>query len=263
MKLSPPTGCLHCTLVAFPQPSLLPMKPVALLYPPSCGDQVLFYRGEGELSYTTSRTSHSESNINSPEIACRLAGGVGFFGWFDTGIRATSHPRLAARDHYTSKHSRWWKRRSRSEFATSHYARGTDGVYMWMQDGWIPSLHGFLRGIEWIVFHGHLDYFQRPPLGGRPDTKPVGDHGSPNVHNCWVILFCYARLRVHGHYTSSILVGGKGGAGPSSRHTMLKGLMEYICECKMDVESTWIPTWHQMDHVSWSLGLFWKTISWR
>ena len=30
------------------------------------------------------------------------------------------------------------------------------------------------------------------------------------------------------------------------------------CECKMDVKSTWIPTWHQMDHVSWPLGLFSK-----
>jgi hypothetical protein len=36
-----------------------------------------------------------------------------------------------------------------------------------------------------------------------------------------------------------------------------------VCECKMDVKSTWIPTWHRMDHVSWSLGLFSKTISWR
>jgi hypothetical protein len=26
----------------------------------------------------------------------------------------------------------------------------------------------------------------------------------------------------------------------------------------MDVKSTWIPTWHLMDHVSWSLGLFQK-----
>ena len=26
---------------------------------------------------------------------------------------------------------------------------------------------------------------------------------------------------------------------------------KYISECKMDVKSTWIPTWHQMDHVSW------------
>ena len=33
-----------------------------------------------------------------------------------------------------------------------------------------------------------------------------------------------------------------------------------VCECKMDVKSTWIPTWHQMNHVLWSLGLFSKTI---
>ena len=31
-----------------------------------------------------------------------------------------------------------------------------------------------------------------------------------------------------------------------------------VCDCKMDVKSTWNPTWHQMDHVSWSLGLFQK-----
>jgi hypothetical protein len=31
-----------------------------------------------------------------------------------------------------------------------------------------------------------------------------------------------------------------------------------VCECKMDVKSTWILTWHQMDHVSWSFGLFSK-----
>ena len=36
-----------------------------------------------------------------------------------------------------------------------------------------------------------------------------------------------------------------------------------VCECNMDVKSTWIPTWHRMDHVSWSLGLFSKTTSWR
>ena len=33
------------------------------------------------------------------------------------------------------------------------------------------SLHGFLHGIEWIMFHGHLDDFQKPPLGGRPNPK--------------------------------------------------------------------------------------------
>jgi hypothetical protein len=29
-----------------------------------------------------------------------------------------------------------------------------------------------------------------------------------------------------------------------------------VCECKRDVKCTWILTWHPMDHVSWSLGLF-------
>ena len=57
----------------------------------------------------------------------------------------------------------------------------------WLQDG-CKSLHGFLRGIEWIMFHGHLDYFQKRPLGSRPNTK-LGDHGTPNAHNRWFILF--------------------------------------------------------------------------
>ena len=35
---------------------------------------------------------------------------------------------------------------------------------------------------------GHLDYFQEPCLGGRPNTKP-GDHDTPNDHNPWFILF--------------------------------------------------------------------------
>jgi hypothetical protein len=50
-----------------------------------------------------------------------------------------------------------------------------------MQDG-CKSLHGFLYGIEWIMFHGHLDSLQKPPLGGRPNIKP-GDCGTPNAHN--------------------------------------------------------------------------------
>ena len=32
-----------------------------------------------------------------------------------------------------------------------------------------------------------------------------------------------------------------------------------VCECKMGVKSTWNPTWHHMDHVSWSLRLFSRT----
>ena len=62
-----------------------------------------------------------------------------------------------------------------------------DQQRMWMQDGW-KSLHGFLHGIEWIMFHGHLDYFQKPPLGGRSNIK-LGDHNTQNTHNCWFIRF--------------------------------------------------------------------------
>ena len=38
------------------------------------------------------------------------------------------------------------------------------------------------------MFRSHLDYFQKSPLEGRPNTKP-GDHGTPNIHNHWFILF--------------------------------------------------------------------------
>ena len=37
------------------------------------------------------------------------------------------------------------------------------------------------------MFHGHLDYFQKPSPGGRLNPNP-GDHSSPNTHNRWFIL---------------------------------------------------------------------------
>ena len=44
----------------------------------------------------------------------------------------------------------------------------------------------------------------------------------------------HTRLRARDHCTSSTLIGGKGGAIPSSLHTTLEGPMEYISECTMD-----------------------------
>ena len=38
----------------------------------------------------------------------------------------------------------------------------------------------------------------------------------------------HMRLRAHDHYTSSTLIGRKGGAGPSSLHTTLEGPREYV-----------------------------------
>ena len=50
----------------------------------------------------------------------------------------------------------------------------------------------------------------------------------------------HTRLRARDHYTSSTLIGGKGGAGPSSLHTTLEGPTEYVsgmqdgCKVYMD-----------------------------
>ena len=38
----------------------------------------------------------------------------------------------------------------------------------------------------------------------------------------------HTRLSARDQYTSSTLIGGKGGAGPSSLHTMLEGPTEYV-----------------------------------
>jgi hypothetical protein len=67
------------------------------------------------------------------------------------------------------------------------------------------------------MFYGHLDYFQKPPLGGRPNTKP-GDCGTPKSHNrdllyfitCedptwlkihWIIIWLRAQSHMASHYT--------------------------------------------------------------
>jgi len=47
-------------------------------------------------------------------------------------------------------------------------------------------------------------------------------------------------LRAGDHYTSSTVIGGKGGVGPSLLHAMLEGPTEYV-NGKMDVQSTWPP----------------------
>ena len=70
------------------------------------------------------------------------------------------------------------------------------------------------------------------------------------------------RLRARDQYTSSALIGGKGRAGPSSLRTTLEGPTEYV-NARWMGKSTWIPTWHRMDYVSWLLGLFLKTTSWK
>ena len=90
-------------------------------------------------------------------------------------------------------------------------------ILAWHRMGHVSWSLGFLHGIEWVMFRGHLDFFQKPPLGGRPNTK-LGDHGTPNTHNRWFILLYHvwgpawieihwnsiwlrARSHVTSHYT--------------------------------------------------------------
>ena len=63
-----------------------------------------------------------------------------------------------------------------------------EGPIEYVTTRWMSKSTWFLHGIEWIMFYSHLDYFQKPPLGGKPKTKP-GDHGTSNAHNHWFILF--------------------------------------------------------------------------
>jgi hypothetical protein len=99
---------------------------------------------------------------------------------------------MRARDHLHIKHSHWWKR---TELVQVRFTlRLRDPRLEYVNARWIWSLHGFLHGIRWIMLHGHLDYYQKTPLGGRPTTK-LGGHGTPNAHTHWFILF----YRVWGH----------------------------------------------------------------
>ena len=112
---------------------------------------------------------------------------------------------------------------------------------------WMKTLHSFLRGIQWIMFHGHLDYFQNPSLGVRPNTKP-GDRGTPNAHNRWFILSYHVwgprwieihynsiwlgtRSRMTSHYTwgsVTTLLHGFGGVLGRPLNTFLLGSHNFM-----------------------------------
>ena len=93
-------------------------------------------------------------------------------------LRATSHTILRARAHYTSRTLIGGKGGARP----SSLHTTLEGSTEYVNARWMWSLHRFLHGMKAIMFHGHLDYFQKPPLEGRPNTKR-GDHGIPNAHN--------------------------------------------------------------------------------
>jgi len=103
-------------------------------------------------------------------------------------LRATSHMRLRACEQYTLSTLIGGK----GGAGPSSLHTTLEGPTEYVNARWRWSLHGFLHDIiKWITFHGHLNFFQKPPLGGRTNTKPW-DHGTPNTHNHWFILFYHA-----------------------------------------------------------------------
>ena len=70
-------------------------------------------------------------------------------------FRATSHTRLRARDQYTSNTLIGGK----GGAGPSSLHTPLEGPTEYVNARWMQSLHGFLHGNEWIMFHGHLDYF--------------------------------------------------------------------------------------------------------
>jgi hypothetical protein len=94
-------------------------------------------------------------------------------------IRATWHTRLSARDHYTSSTLIGGKGGAGPSSLHITLEGPTEYVNAYM-DSYMAS-NGSCFMVTWTIF-------QKPPLGGRPNTKP-GDHGTPNVHNRWHILF--------------------------------------------------------------------------
>ena len=107
---------------------------------------------------------------------------------YDAIVRPTSHTRLRTRDHYASSTLIGGK----GGAGPSSLHTMLEGPTEYVNARWMSSLHGFMHGIEWIMFHGHLDYFQKLSLGGRLITKP-GDHGTMNPHNRWYSMFYHVR----------------------------------------------------------------------
>ena len=62
---------------------------------------------------------------------------------------------------------------------------------MWMQDDRCKVDMDSYMASNRSCFIVHLHYLKKPPLGGRPNIKPR-DHGTPNAHNRWFILFQHA-----------------------------------------------------------------------
>ena len=134
------------------------------------------------------------TNVHAPIRTILMIGGI----CLDKGAHPPLHKQwsFTTRRHLGPLHTRDWEPVTitlqalslveKAEPVQVRFTRGTNGECECKMD--VKSLHGVLHGIKWMMFHGHLDYFQKPSLGGRPKTKS-GDRSTPNAHNRWFIIF--------------------------------------------------------------------------
>jgi hypothetical protein len=107
------------------------------------------------------------------------------------------------------------------------------------------------------MFHGHLDHFQKPPLGGRPTTKP-GDHGITNAHKHWFVIFIMCK-DPHEHKFINIAFGW--GPGHIWLHTTLEGpwphyMILEVCWDGLGTLSFGLSQFH--GHGSWLMSHVWS-----
>ena len=125
----------------------------------------------------------------------------------------------------------------------------SEGFQVWMKKNtWLPTWRHFsARGVlQRSNFLGNLKFLDK----SRPSTLSkikiivfmiIGTNAMDGKGKCVksIRATSHMRLRARDQYTSSTLIGGKGGAGPSSLHTTLEGPMEYVnihdgCKVYMD-----------------------------
>jgi len=89
------------------------------------------------------------------------------------------------------------------------------------------------------MLHGYLIYFRKPPVGGRPNTKP-GDHGILNAHYRWFILFIsYVRNCINKRIIE-IAFGWGPNPNLSWLHTTLEGPWLHYMILEVCCDSLWI-----------------------
>ena len=112
---------------------------------------------------------------------------------FEWNLRAISHTRIKARDHYTSSTLIGGKVEPVQVRLALHLR---DQQSMRMQDGCKVHTGSYMASngscfmVTRIIFH-------KPPLGCRPNTR-LGDHGTPNAQNCrFILILSYVRTRMN------------------------------------------------------------------